>query len=227
MWPLGHPLHGHPLHRILWRASQARKFKTSQTARWGAEATSRIPRLNSPRLGDAEDAKQSSATPGPPAPTLCAHSRAASRAPGSEPGEGKQLREPVKGLLGRGRGALGGEPDPSDTGWGTSLSCPGRRHQGALRPGQAWRRSPRKARSPSAETPAAQSGPDPRSVGLVGSTDVLFPMDVFQRVQNSKVSLPLRSFIPLKISVWLQKISDTILSKHLKYFLTYVPFSLK
>lgn len=125
--------------------SQARKFKTSQTAQWGTEATSRAPRLGFAPPWGRGDAKQPSATPGPPAPTVGppAERQAAGLVKESS-------SEPVKGLLRR--GALGGEPDPSDTGWGTSLGCPGRRHQGAPAAGPGAQAQPGKARSPSAET---------------------------------------------------------------------------
>lgn len=63
------------------RTSQPRKFKTSQTApngavrEWGAGATPSRPGCASPRLRNSGNAGRSSAAPGPPAPTLHAHSR--------------------------------------------------------------------------------------------------------------------------------------------------------
>lgn len=157
---------GHTLHRILGRAVKPGSSKLLKRPNGARKPPPGRPGWASPRLGDAEDAQQSSATPGPPAPTLCAHSRAASRAPGS--GLVKESSsEPVTGLLGR--GALGGEPDPSDTGWGTSLGCPGRRHQGAPAAGPGAEAQPGKARSPSAETRQPRAvqtrRPDPWSVG--------------------------------------------------------------
>lgn len=214
---------GHPLHRILGRAVKPGSSKLLKRPNGARKPPPGRPGWASPRLGDAETPSShlrhqalrrphAAPTVGPPAERQAAGLVKESSS------------EPVKGLLRR--GALGGEPDPSDTGWGTSLGCPGRRHQGAPAAGPGAEVQPGKARSPRAETRQPRAV-QTRGVSAVGSAAVLFPVDVFQRVQNLKVSLLLRSFIPLRISVWLQKVSDTIRSKHFKYFLTYVPFSPK